>query len=125
MFFIGILGIQQKEKEVCILEDLDCKYCDKKGHSHLIKSYSYFHFFFIPVFKWNENYYVFCESCNRIYTISKEKGKRIENGEKNVLNYWDLKDAENYYNNKYCSYCNKEVDLDFEYCPYCGKNLKS
>lgn len=123
MFFIGIVGIEQKEKKICILEDLDCKNCDKKGYSYLIKSYSYFHFFFIPIFKWNENYYVLCEGCSRVYTISKEKGTRIEHGEKNVINYWDLKDTESFYN-KQCSNCNREVDMNFEYCPYCGKKVK-
>lgn len=56
----------------------------------LIKSYEYFHIFFIPIFRWNEKYYVMCKRCNSIYEISKEKGKAIENGEINEVNLEDM-----------------------------------
>lgn len=124
MFFVGIFGIQQKEKQVTVLEDLECKGCGNKGRSYLIKNYTYFHIFFIPVYKWNENYYVLCEGCNRIFSVTNEKGKRAENGEKNVITYWDLKDIGYINGVRRCHNCNREIDIDFDYCPYCGNKLR-
>ena len=79
MFFIGIFGIENKQKEVKQLENIYCKTCSTRTMGTLIKSYEYFHIFFIPIFRWNEKYYVMCKRCNSIYEISKEKGKAIEN----------------------------------------------
>lgn len=128
MFFIGVFGIDRKEKEIKIIDNLNCKNCSISNKSRLIKTYDFFHFFFIPVFKWNENYYVICDGCNSIYSISREKGKTIESGEDIEIRYWDLNEvnnrAENYYSIKRCSKCNKELDTSFGYCPYCGEKLK-
>lgn len=123
MFFVGIFGVQQKEKEIATLEDLECKNCDEKGKCYLIKNYTYFHIFFIPIYKWNENYYVYCQGCNKVFSISKEKGKKVENGEKNVITYWDLKEIGYACSPKTCKHCKKELDSSFEYCPYCGRKL--
>ena len=77
MFFIGIFGIESKSKEIKILENLQCKKCNLKTKGKLIKTFDCFHFFFIPLFKWNESYYVVCNRCNSVYEIPKEKGKEI------------------------------------------------
>ena len=97
------------------------------SEAKLIKTYSFFHFFFLPLFKWNEKYYVICNGCNSIFNIDKEKGKAIERGEKSEISYWDLKEVNNSYENYYirkCPKCNRELENDFEYCPYCGEKLK-
>lgn len=128
MFFIGIFGIDAKEKEIKIIDSLSCKNCDISNKSRLIKTFTFFHFFFIPLFKWNESYYVICDGCNSIYSISREKGKAIESGEDIDITYWDLNEVnnrtENYYSIKRCSKCHKELEISFEYCPYCGEKLK-
>lgn len=128
MFFIGIFGIDNKEKEIKIIDNLCCKNCNISNGSKLIKSYTFFHFFFIPLFKWNENYYVICNGCNSVFNISKEKGKSVENGEDIELTYWDLKEVNNnyvsYYTVRRCSRCNRKVENTFEYCPYCGEKIK-
>lgn len=127
MFFIGVFGVDNKEKEVKIINNLTCKNCNISNKGRLIKTFTFFHFFFIPLFKWNENYYVICDGCNSIYSISREKGKAIESGEYLEITYWDLNEVnnrrENYYSIKRCSKCNKQLDTSFEYCPYCGKKL--
>ena len=81
MFFIGIFGVDNKEKEIKILNNIVCKNCNISNGGKLIKTFTYFHFFFIPIFKWNEKYYVICSGCNSIFSISNEKGKAIEKGE--------------------------------------------
>lgn len=127
MFFIGVFGVDNKEKEVKIINNLTCKNCSISTKGRLMKSFTFFHFFFIPLFKWNENYYVICDGCNSIYSISREKGKAIESGECLEITYWDLNEVnnrgENYYSIKRCSKCNKQLDTSFEYCPYCGEKL--
>lgn len=128
MFFIGIFGIEDKEKEVKVLNNIQCKNCNNLNGAKLIKHFTYFHFFFIPIFKWNESYFVICNGCNSVYNISKEKGKGIEKGEDVEITYWDLNEVNNKYGNYYsvnrCTRCNREVENNFEYCPYCGEKIR-
>ena len=129
MFFIGIFGIENKEKEIKIISNFICKSCNRVTNGRVIKFYEFFHFFFIPIFKWNEKYYVECESCKKVFSISKEKGKMIEREENIDLTYWDLNEVNNgyqdYYNlNNVCNNCRKIVDSNYIYCPYCGNKIK-
>lgn len=127
MFFIGIFGIENKDKEIKNLENIRCEKCTREGKLKLIKNFDFFHFFFIPIFKWNESYYLICNDCNTRYDISKEKGKAIENGEGASITYWDLqkvKSNNSTYKDLICPYCNKKLEENFKYCPHCGKELK-
>lgn len=128
MFFIGIFGVESKQKEIKTLNDISCKSCDKGIGGKIIKTFNFFHFFFIPLFRWNEKYYLICNGCNSVYEIPKDKGKRIEKGEGIEITYWDLKDVETRYNVNYaacnrCAHCGKALEHDFEYCPYCGAKI--
>jgi len=131
MFFIGIFGIESKDKEIKHLNNISCSNCNEESDAKLIKTYNFFHFFFIPLFKWNERYYVICNRCSTIFEIPRDKGKRIENGEDMEITYWDLKKVETgYYNYGYtagniCSHCGRTVESHFEYCPYCGTRLRN
>lgn len=129
MFFIGIFGIENKNEEISTLNNLSCKRCNKIIDGKLIKNFDFFHFFFIPFLKWNEIYYITCESCNSVYSISKEKGKAIEKGEDVNITYWDLQEMENNYNDNYssmnmCPICGTSLDKNFKYCPNCGQHIK-
>jgi Zn finger protein HypA/HybF involved in hydrogenase expression len=125
MFFIGIFGIESKQKEIRIIRNISCKNCNAQSGLILIKKYSFFYIFFISIFKWNQRYYLVCNSCNSIYEISKEKGKIVEDGDDSAITYWDLKQIDkDYYdrNIQYrCRKCGKTVEPEFEYCPYCGE----
>lgn len=124
MFFIGVFGIENKQKEIKHLNTIHCNKCNTTATGRLIKQFSFFHFFFIPLFKWNETYYVICDRCNTIYTISKEKGKSIETGEISEITYWDLNEVKNNYSSiRRCKCCGREVDNNFMYCPYCGEKI--
>ena len=130
MFFIGIFGIENGQKEIKNLSSIPCKRCNGNTDGKLIKTFYMFQFFFIPIFKWSEKYYIKCNSCNSIYEISKEKGKKIENGENIEITYWDLSEINiGYYNNYYspitiCPSCGKKVEGEYNYCPYCGTKIK-
>ncbi|NFT92180.1 zinc-ribbon domain-containing protein [Clostridium botulinum] len=129
MFFIGVFGIENKDKEIKKLENISCKKCNKSVTLTLIKNFEFFHFFFIPIFKWNESYYLVCDDCNTIYDISKEKGTAIERNEDISITYWDLQNSNNEgtktnSETKKCQYCNGNLELNFKYCPHCGKEVK-
>lgn len=126
MFFVGLFGVDNKEKEIKVLNNFCCKKCSEASEAKLIKIYSFFHFFFIPLFKWNEKYYVICKRCNFIFSIDKEKGRKIEVGEKIDVSYWDLREVNDNYQDYYvkrCARCNRRLGNEFEYCPYCGEKL--
>lgn len=128
MFFIGIFGIENKQKEIKILKNIYCKKCNENLSGKLIKIFNCFHFFFIPVFRWNEHFYFICNRCNSVYEIPKEKGNKIEKGESIDITYWDLNPIEIKYDSyekiNRCSNCGKILKDDFRYCPYCGTKLK-
>lgn len=125
MFFIGIFGIENKDKEIIILDNISCKKCNKTSRGILIKNFDFFHFFFIPLFKWNEKYYVICDQCKSVYKIPKDKGKDFENGEDVEINYWDLQEINtDYYKINVCANCGKKLEVNFKYCPHCGAEIK-
>lgn len=129
MFFIGIFGIENKDKEIKNLDNISCKRCNKTSSGRLIKNFDFFHFFFIPLFKWNEKYYVVCNECKSLYIIPRDKGKAIEHGEKIEVTYWDLQEINaqyyehNYYNENRCINCGGKLDDNFKYCPHCGVKI--
>ncbi|GAA0115020.1 zinc-ribbon domain-containing protein [Clostridium senegalense] len=128
MFFIGVFGVEKKEKEIGNLNDISCRNCDMDLGGRVIKTFSFFHFFFIPIFKWNEKYYVVCNGCDFIYQVPIEKGKGFEKDKDVKFNYWDLKPVEE--RNEICSHgnicsnCGKVVENNFKYCPYCGEKIE-
>lgn len=130
MFFIGIFGVENKQKEIKELKTIECKTCEIRTRGVLVKSYEYFHIFFIPIFRWNEKYYVMCKRCNSIYEISKERGKEIENDENLDIKLDDMvliQEGERYGKNaleRRCPNCGNILKEDYKYCPYCGNKLQ-
>lgn len=130
MFFVGMFGVQNKQKEIKILNNISCENCDKGLGGKIIKTFHFFHFFFIPLFRWNEKYYIICSGCNSVYEIPQDKGKRIDKGENIEITYWDLRpintgyDNGNYSAENRCSHCGKVTEPNFKYCPYCGTKIK-
>ena len=56
MFFIGIFGVHQTEKQLGNYNNVICPSCGSFTRLQIFKRYTYFHIFFIPVFKWNIKY---------------------------------------------------------------------
>ncbi|MBN2899562.1 MAG: zinc ribbon domain-containing protein [Clostridia bacterium] len=120
MFFIGVMGIDQKQKQVKSFEAIPCPNCKEEPRGRLIKTYSYFHVFFIPLFKWGEHYIILCDQCQQGFEVSKEKGRQIETGEA-ALTYWDMKPLQPL--QRRCPDCGKVLASDDNYCPKCGRTL--
>lgn len=125
MFFIGIFGVEDKQKIIKSLGEVKCKNCNI-NNIKLIKSYRFFHFFFLPLFRWNERYYAICESCGMIYDIPKEKGLAVEREENIDITYWDLRANEDISYEVYniCESCRNKVNNSYQYCPHCGHKMR-
>lgn len=122
--------MQNKQEEIKILNDVSCRNCDKGLGGKIIKTFNFLHLFFIPLFRWNEKYYIMCSGCNSVYEIPQDKAKRIEKGKDIEITYWDLSpiktryDNSNYSSESRCSYCGKVMEPNFKYCPYCSVKIK-
>lgn len=124
MFFIGIFGIQTKEKEITAIQNTICPSCEALGSYQIIKTYDYFHIFFIPIFKWNIKYYIRTSCCRKAFMIDSQLGKEIEEGKIVDLRNEDLSGFNMITEKGKCLYCGAFVDDDrYAYCPYCGKPL--
>lgn len=121
MFFI--MGISQSEKKLNFDQLVVCKCCSKYGHMEVFMTYTYFMFFFIPIFKWNKRYFVRMNCCNSVCEISTELGKSIEKGEvtsidSDILNFGPKENSM-----RHCSFCGYTTNENFQFCPKCGKEL--
>lgn len=131
MFFFGIFGIQSKQKEIRQIQNIICKACGAISAYTLIKTCNCFEFFFIPLFKWGETYYLQDKRCGAVFEISKELGHRLERGDDISFNDWDLKETNTAYDYGYsnsgyiiCKNCGRKFDSSYAYCPYCGEKLR-
>ena len=121
MFFV--MGISDKEVKLNFDQLVICKCCGKYGHVEVFMRYTYFMFFFIPLFKWNKRYYVRMNCCNSISEISSDIGKGIENGTITSINPYILRFEGKGYSAKRCNNCGFTTFEDFDYCPKCGSKL--
>ena len=120
MFFIG--GVGQKQEYLKFFQLVECKCCHQLSSIKIIMVYSYFSFFFIPLFKWNKQYFVECENCKSYAPLDKEIGREIEKGIRTTI------DANMLYFQKQnrikqCSNCGYMTQENFDYCPKCGNKL--
>lgn len=126
MFFIGIFGVEDKEKELKEYASTVCPCCSQLSRAVLMERYTYFHIFFIPTFRWNKQYYIRYRCCGGIYEVAKEDIERFRNASdidtSRLKKIYCRADAEqNYYQR--CKSCGKEFERRFAYCPYCGTRV--
>lgn len=121
MVFIG--GVSQGQKKLDYKELNICKCCGKYSNIEVYMTYWYFMFFFIPVFKWNKEYYVKTSCCDKVAKIDNEIGKSIEKGQGGNINADKLDFGCDDYSIKVCSVCGYETEEDFTYCPKCSNKL--
>lgn len=121
MFFI--MGVSQNQKKLEYNQINVCKCCGKYSNIEVYMTYWYFMFFFIPIFKWNKEYYIKTNCCNSIAKVDNEIGKKIENGEHVSINIDELDFGCNENTTKHCSICGYTTNEDFTYCPKCSNKL--
>lgn len=123
MFFIGIFGVQDKDKYIGTYNNIVCPSCGRLARYEIHKFYRYFHIFFIPIFRWNVRYLVKTSCCGCLYELALSVGREFEKNPNTEINKEDLRQVKNYLPFKYCSNCKTDVPAEFSYCPYCGGKL--
>ncbi len=123
MFFIGIFGIESKEKEIKTFGGTVCPDCGKYTQAALTESYTYFHIFFIPAFRWNRRFFIKLRCCGSVYEAPENYVKQLKNAY--TIDFSLLKKARTGFGGyeefwAECHSCGKSFDNSFAYCPYCG-----
>lgn len=118
MFFIGIFGIGNKNKNLGNIK-FKCTGCVGEDFS-LIELSRTFDIFFIPVFKYSKEYIIICKKCRSTYKVKSEKISKIL--ESKTVEYDDIERI--ILETKVCPHCNTNLSGDFSFCPKCGKPLK-
>lgn len=121
---IFVMGINQKEKRLNFDQLVICKCCGKYGHADVFMTYTYFMFFFIPLFKWNRKYYIRMRCCGSSMQLDRELGKAIEQGEITEIDFDRIHFVQQEKTIKHCNTCGfTSPEPDYEYCPKSGKKL--
>ena len=123
MLFIGIFGIEQKEKELREFTNIICPDCARSSRAVLILRYTYFHVFFIQTFRWNRRYYIRMRGCGAVYEADTDYGRQMENaGDIDFSRVRKVSSGISGFKDFYatCESCGRAFDPGFAYCPHCG-----
>ena len=121
MFLLA--GISEKIKAIGDVPNTICPLCERLSRLTVYKKYSYFHLFFVPLFRWNTTYFVQTMCCSGRFTVDKDAAKAYENGDEGPLAQ-SLRDMPVSAASKAgCPHCGGEVQQAFSYCPYCGGRI--
>ena len=122
MFFIGIFGIEQKEKEIKKFGSVVCPDCGRLTNAVLFVSYTYFHTFFIPTFRWNKKYFLKLRCCGSVYEAPEEYARLLKDAD--TIDMSRLRKVHSGFGGNdmftVCPACGRTFDKSFSYCPYCG-----
>lgn len=122
MIFIG--GISMGQKMLDFIQTMICKSCGRYTGISVYMTYTYFSFFFIPLFKWGKKYYAVTSCCNTVYAIPDVLGRAIERGETVTLTEDDLTPTgEAMERDRRCPNCGYPLQGGYTYCPGCGRKL--
>ncbi|HHT73060.1 MAG TPA: zinc ribbon domain-containing protein [Firmicutes bacterium] len=122
MFFIGIFGIQPGKKEVGEGQGI-CPSCEAFDRYVVDEVYTYLHFFFIPIWKWNRRYFVRTRCCRRTLELEGDVGRRIASGERIQLRPEHIVRAQPGAQGEACPNCGSVLRPDYRFCPRCGSQL--
>lgn len=129
MIFIG--GISQGQKLLDYVRTVICERCGGYGRYQVFMTYTYFSFFFIPIFKWNRQYFVKMTCCGALYQLDSQVGQAIAQGRQTEIRQEDLTLVQEGAGGmgrglrtvKRCGGCGYETGEDFDYCPKCGRRF--
>jgi len=123
MFFIGIFGADRANKPLGTQTNSICPACGSLTRFEIFKTYTYFHIFFIPVFKWNVSYYVRPACCGSVFELDTEIGQKYEKGHNVDIRQENLRPMNQNAPYKTCFNCGARFEPGYSYCPYCGRKL--
>lgn len=128
MFFI--MGIDPREKQIPYNDLVICSQCGKYGRYEVVMRYMCFSIFFIPLMKWNKQFYVRTNCCGTVYALDPAIGRALMKGVELEIKPEHLQKVSGGYGQtkaeKFarCTSCGYQTNEDFQYCPKCGKPLE-
>lgn len=122
MFFL--MGVNTKKID---LDYRETKICDICGSYGGLSAYMYakeLSIFFIPIIKWDKEYYIKTSCCNSVYGIKRNIGYDIERGKSVAFNLskQELVKVGRKKVDK-CPNCGYNLSESYKYCPSCGKEI--
>ena len=123
MFFIAVLGVEDKDKHIGTYNNAICPSCGGLTRYEVQKVYRQLHIFIIPTIKWNTRYYVRTPCCGSLFELDPVVGKEFEGNPDITIREEDLRRVYDRPHSRYCANCRVEVPEQFSYCPYCGGKL--
>ena len=85
-----IMGVSQGQKQLEYHQTVICSVCGAYGRYEVFMTYTQLLLFFIPVLKWNRQYFVRMSCCGTVYTLDSEVGAAIARGENTEIRPADL-----------------------------------
>ena len=85
-----MIGITDGQKDLNYRQSVTCEACGRYGAYEVFMTYTQLLLFFIPVFKWNRQYFVRMSCCGTVYTLDPEVGAAIARGENTEIRPADL-----------------------------------
>lgn len=122
MIFIGIFGVKEVQKSIGTYNNVICPACHALTRFEIFKTYTCFHIFFIPIFRWNTKYYIKPACCGSIYEFDPASAREYEKGQISEIKDEYLRPV-NHYPSRTCVNCGAQVESGFSFCPYCGRRL--
>ena len=129
MFFI--MGIDPREKKIPYNDLVICSQCGKYGRYEVVMRYMCFSLFFIPLIKWNKQFYVRTNCCGTVYALDPAIGRALMKGvdlEIKPEHLQKVSGGTGYGQQSAgyvrCDACGYQANEDFQYCPKCGQPLK-
>ncbi|MDF2612730.1 MAG: hypothetical protein K0S71_516 [Clostridia bacterium] len=98
-----------------------CMVCQQKRQLILLKTYSCFRIFFIPIWHWGERYYITDQTCGAVYEISEEDAVLVKYDKKDISTCMPIAEHQTVIK---CTACGKVLEQEYEFCPYCGYKRK-
>lgn len=120
-----IMGINSKQKQFNYDKMFICERCGQYGRYEVFMTYMCFSLFFIPIIKWNKQYYARTTCCRTLYALDSEIGKVIAKGNDVEIKPEHLLkvQGQSYETLKRCSQCGYTTSEKFDFCPKCGKEF--
>ena len=122
MFFI--IAITQGKKNISSSIGLFCPVCKKYSRCQVFAAYSCLSIFFIPVFRWNKQYYVTTACCETLYQLNPDVGKALEKGRITEIKEQELtvlkQGTGGRRRKRICPGCGYQTFEAFDFCPKCG-----
>jgi RNA polymerase subunit RPABC4/transcription elongation factor Spt4 len=122
VFLVGIFGVQFKAKSLIVEQGVICPCCGAYDRYEVLKTFNYFHIFFIPVWRWNKHYYIRTRCCSQTSELRQDVGERIERGERVQITNEHLVHSQPTGRN--CPNCRASLERTFNFCPHCGTQLE-